>query len=89
MTLAWQPPHTDGGATITGYIIEKKDVSDFGSWTRLDRVMAHIFSFTVTNLQAAHMYYYRVIAENSIGRSVPLETRTAIEAKSPYSKLKV
>ena len=89
MTLAWQPPHTDGGATITGYIIERRDATEYGSWSRMDRVKAHIFYFTVTNLTVGHRYYYRVIAENSVGRSVPLETRTAIEAKSPYGELDI
>lgn len=32
------------------------------------------------------MYYFRVIAENKIGESEPLETKDATMAKSPYSK---
>jgi len=85
MTLAWQPPHTDGGATISGYIIEKKDTSSFSGWLRVDRVKAHIFSYTVTNLVPSHKYYFRIIAENSVGRSPPLETRSPTEARSPFA----
>ena len=38
MTLAWQPPVSDGGAAITGYIIERRDVGGVAGWTRVDRV---------------------------------------------------
>ncbi len=38
MTLAWQPPVSDGGAAITGYIIERRDVAGVAGWTRVERV---------------------------------------------------
>lgn len=56
-------------------------------WTRVDRVRAHIYSFTVTNLTEGHKYFFRVIAENDIGRSAALESRSATETRSPFCKL--
>jgi len=86
MTLTWQPPFSDGDSPITGYIIEKQDTSLglTSSWTRVERVRSHIYSLTVTHLAEGHRYLFRIIAENSLGRSQPLESRFAVEAKSPY-----
>jgi titin len=86
MTIAWQPPHSDGGAHITGYIVEKRDTQALTGWMRVDRVRSHIYSYTITHLQEGHRYMFRVIAENSVGRSNALETRSPAEAKSPYRK---
>ena len=86
MTLSWQPPHSDGGASITGYIIEKRDHMS-STWSRVERVKSHIYSYTVTNLVPHYKYLFRIIAENSVGRSRPLEARTPVEAKSPYSRI--
>ena len=86
MTLSWQPPYTDGGSPITSYIIEKQDTDSLLGWSRVDRVKAHIYSYTVTHLLEGHRYNFRVIAESSFGRSIPLQSRASIEAKSPFGK---
>ena len=88
MTLSWQPPFSDGDSPITGYIIERQDLTLglASSWTRVDRVRAHIYALTVTHLAEGHRYLYRVIAENSYGRSAPLESHAAVEAKSPFGQ---
>jgi len=84
MVVSWQPPYSDGDASVSGYIIERQDTSLGVSWTRVDRVKSHIYSLTVTHLAEGHRYLFRVIAENSLGRSPPLESRNAVEAKSPF-----
>ena len=88
MTLAWQPPFSDGDSPVTGYIVERQDTTLglSSSWTRVDRVRAHIYALAITHLAEGHRYLFRVIAENAYGRSAPLESRTAIEAKSPYGE---
>jgi hypothetical protein len=85
MSITWQPPHSDGGAPITGYIIERTAAEE-GAWTRVDRVRPHIYTYTLTNLVPHHRYRFRVIAENSVGRSRALESRHGVEAKSPYGE---
>jgi len=88
MTLTWQPPYvSETDSAITGYIVEKQDTSLglTSNWTRVDRVRSHIFSVNVTHLMEGHRYLFRVITENLLGRSEPLESRLPIEAKSPYA----
>ena len=85
-TLTWQPPVSDGGATITGYIIEMRDVLGLSVWSRVDRVSAHTYTYTVTHLLEGDKYLFKVIAENAHGRSPALETRTSVETRSPYSE---
>ena len=86
MALAWQPPHSDGGSMITAYIIEKRDTQSLMGWSRVDRVRPHHYQYTIHHLQEGHRYMFRVIAENAIGRSLALETRSSTEARSPYGK---
>ena len=88
MTLSWQPPISDGGSAILGYIIEQQDVNTYThSWSRVDRVRAHTYTHTVTNLSEGHAYMFRIIAENALGRSKALETRESVIAKSPFGML--
>ena len=86
LTIAWQPPPYDGGAPVSDYIIEMRDTTVSTGWSRVDRVRAHIHSYTITHLFEGRFYYFRVIAENSSGRSHPLETRKAVTTKSPFSE---
>jgi titin len=85
LTLVWQPPPYDGGAPVSDYIIEMRDTTVSTGWSRVDRVRAHIHSYTITHLYEDRRYYFRVIAENSSGRSHPLETRRAVTTHSPFS----
>jgi len=89
MTLSWQPPLSDGESPISHYIVERQDVTGpaaaaAGGWTRVERLRPHVYSYTVPHLVDGHRYLYRVIAENEHGRGPALETRNAVEAKSPF-----
>ena len=85
ITIAWQPPPSDGGSPVKAYIIEKRDALSSTSWSRIDRVRGHVYTYTATNLVPGHKYLLRVTAENTVGRSARLEMRTAVEPCSPNS----
>jgi titin len=91
MTVAWQPPITDGGSPVVAYIIERQDVTagtaTQSGWTRVDKVRGHVSTYTVAHLVEGHRYVFRVIAENDFGRGPALETRHAVEARSPFGKI--
>ena len=86
ITITWQPPPSDGGSPVKAYIIEKRDALASTSWSRIDRVRGHVYTYTATNLVPGHKYLLRVTAENTVGRSTPLEMRTPVEPCSPNSR---
>lgn len=49
MDLKWEKPANDGGAPITGYIIEKKD-RDTGKWIKAAEVSSE-FTFSKAFIQ--------------------------------------
>jgi len=76
-TVSWSKPKEDGGAAITGYSIEKKDVEkDYWSpCGKLSGKMATVMKdleFEVTDLVENFVYVFRVIATNAIGDGEPL-----------------
>ena len=85
ITIKWKPSADDGGAPITGYIVEKRPLSS-KFWSKVTKVDSETMELCIRNLQAQSEYYFRVIAENKVGESQPLETADATVAKSPFSK---
>ena len=85
ISLKWKQPSDDGGSPLTGFIVEKRHESG-KFWSKATKVSADITECCVTELQENSMYYFRVIAENKVGESEPLETKDATMAKSPFSK---
>ena len=87
ISLKWKPSADDGGSPIIGYIIEKRTESA-KYWSKAGKVSSATTEHCVTGLQEKTLYYFRVIAENKIGESEPLETKDATMAKSPFGKKK-
>ncbi|KHN73749.1 Twitchin [Toxocara canis] len=80
--LKWKPPEDDGGAEITNYVVEKRDLRT-NAWVPVSTFVPGT-SLTVTKLQEGHEYEFRVMAENVNGRSDPLSTETPVLAKDPF-----
>lgn len=65
-TLAWTAPLSNGGAAISGYILQGKDESS-ATWSNLyEGTNLH---FDVLNLVNTKKYDFRVYAKNSVGTS--------------------
>lgn len=65
--LSWSAPGDDGGATITSYSAEYRNLTDGGAWTSGGVTVAT--SRTVNGLTNGKLYEFRVLATNSVGNS--------------------
>ncbi|XP_023182076.1 titin-like isoform X1 [Xiphophorus maculatus] len=78
ITLQWAKPKYDGGSTITGYVVEKKELPD-GRWMKVNFTNVTDNLFTVSGLTGGQNYEFRVTAKNSAGVwSVPSESITIL-----------
>jgi hypothetical protein len=81
ITLAWKPPTDDGGIELNGYRIEYKEIGG-RDWERIPETVT-LLSYTVKGLDKGHEYQFRVLAENIVGLSEPLNGEP-VTAKDPY-----
>lgn len=69
VTLQWEQPHSDGGAAIKSYTLEK---CDKGKWTTVKSDIPFIStSYTVKKLIEGTKYLFRISANNEKGTSEP------------------
>lgn len=68
--LTWEPPTSDGGAEVKGYIVEKKDKYS-PRWTEVTREPVPETSFKVKGLKEGEDAKFRVTAINKAGQSKP------------------
>lgn len=83
--LAWRPPADDGGQPIDRYVVEKMDEAT-GRWVPCGETDGTETSMTVDGLVPGKKYKFRVQAVNRQGKSEPLQSTQAIEAKNPFDK---
>lgn len=79
VSLAWAAPAEDGGAEVTGYVVQKS--LDGVDWTDLDTVTGT--SLEVTGLTGGTPVHFRVAAVNSAGRGAWSDEVTATPTAKP------
>lgn len=83
--LKWTPPDSDGGAPITGYVVEYKD--KFGKdWVKGIEVPGDQLEATVPGLKENNQYEFRVRAINKAGPGEPSDATKPIIAKCRFVK---
>ncbi|KAI8485779.1 Titin-like, partial [Branchiostoma belcheri] len=85
MLVSWGVPESDGGAEITNYVLEKKELLST-RWSRVTKATITDTKYLVTDLDEGTEYEFRVAAENAGGRgkySVPSMPTAAVDPPGP------
>ena len=69
LTVRWQAPDSDRGASITGYRVQWMTNGQSFSSGRLNIVGLGSLSHTITGLEEGAFYFVRVVAVNAAGNS--------------------
>ena len=78
----WQPPRSDGGSSLLGYIIEMR-ARTRSTWIKIGETDGKNF-FAVNDLRDDNEYYFRIFAFNEEGSSPPLES---VDPVKPHKKI--
>lgn len=81
--ISWEAPQNDGGAPITGYMVDR-NTDNSERWIRLTRNPIPDLSLSVDNLMEGTVYQFKISAVNKKGESVPSEPCEPFTAKNPY-----
>ena len=81
--MKWLEPEDDGGTEITGYVLEKRDITR-SAWS--NSMSTQELEFTVPKLVKDKQYLVRVAAENQCGLGPFVELEKPVTAKCPFGK---
>ena len=84
VTLSWSQPDPVDVTSISCYRIEKRDVAHGMQWEVVGTADSSETSYVVRGLRSGTDYYFRVIAENGAGASVPLTMDKSFMSRIPY-----
>ncbi|XP_077374073.1 titin-like [Festucalex cinctus] len=89
ITLQWAKPANDGGSSIIGYVVEKKELPD-GRWMKANFTNVIENQFTITGLTGGQSYEFRITAKNGAGvwskpsESITIFAEDVIEGPSVF-----
>ncbi len=83
IAIAWDEPSSDGGAPISGYVVEKCDAKR-NVWTGVAELDSYTRKFKAANLIEGNDYLFRVSAKNAVGVGPCAQTEDATRAKLPF-----
>ncbi|XP_023684878.1 myomesin-2 isoform X1 [Paramormyrops kingsleyae] len=76
MTLSWRRPRQSGGAVVTDYYLDKREVPQ-ERWREVNTSPVHKRLLQVTGLNSGSRYEFRVYGASLVGLGVPSETSKA------------
>uniref|UniRef100_A0A673AN08 Titin n=1 Tax=Sphaeramia orbicularis TaxID=375764 RepID=A0A673AN08_9TELE len=82
MVVAWNEPVNDGGSTILGYHLERKERKSI-LWVKLNKSLITDQTFKTTGLEPGMEYEYRVYAENIVGIGKASKVSEGVIARDP------
>ncbi|KAG7276468.1 hypothetical protein CRUP_033906, partial [Coryphaenoides rupestris] len=84
VTLEWALPENDGGSPISGYVIERREMT--GKWIRVNKTPVLDLRYRVSGLFEGNSYEFRVFAENIGGISGPSPISDPMKATRALTK---
>jgi len=63
-TVTYQPPSDDGGAPVTGYVLERCTPGPDSKWIRVNHTPVPDLQYTISNLTSATEYEFHVAVVN-------------------------
>lgn len=84
VTVQWELPEYDGGSPISGYVIERREMT--GKWIRVNKTPVLDLRYRVSGLFEGNTYEFRVFAENIAGISEPSLTSDPVKATRAITK---
>lgn len=85
MVVEWDKPGVDGGSTVTGYYLERRDKKSL-RWIRVYKDPITDIKKTVYHLTEGNEYQYRVCAVNKAGEGPFSDTSDYYKAADPVGK---
>lgn len=86
VSLSWARPRDDGGSRITGYYVERREVST-EKWVRHNKTHITTTMYNITGLIPDAEYIFRVVAQNDVGQSEPGPASDSVVCKDPFGEL--
>ncbi|KAG0717143.1 Twitchin [Chionoecetes opilio] len=81
--LEWAKPKDDGGAEITEYVVEKRDLAGRG-WSPCGKCPGTKTGMKITDVEPGHEYQFRVVAKNKAGFSDPSDASESVMCKPRF-----
>ncbi|MCQ3815050.1 MAG: fibronectin type III domain-containing protein, partial [Acidimicrobiia bacterium] len=79
LVVSWVPPGSDGGAAVSGYLIQHREDTQGAAWsTPAAEAAATARTFTVSSLTGGKTYQVRVAAKNSAGTGAYVTVTAAV-----------
>lgn len=85
MTLTWLAPEDNGGSSVSGYIIERKEARS-DRWLRINKNYVTMTRYRSSGLIEGLEYEHRITAVNSRGSGKPSESSAVAVAMDPIGK---
>lgn len=85
VSLSWARPRDDGGSRVTGYYVERREIST-EKWVRHNKTHITTTMYNVTGLIPDAEYMFRVVAQNDIGQSEPGPASESVVCKDPFGE---
>jgi len=85
VSMTWKAPRSDGGALITGYVVERREGLR-PAWKRVGETSSETLRYKATRLTEGSEYVFRVAAENAIGVGDFAATDKPVKADVPFGQ---